>query len=393
MSDTVRAARPLKIGMIAGEASGDLIGGAILSVLRDRHPDLECRGIGGVRMSEAGCRSLAPIETLSVMGLIEPLRRAPRLLALRRRLIRDFSAEPPDLFIGVDAPDFNLGLEAALRRRGVLTAHCVSPSVWAWRGWRVRKIARSVDLMLTLLPFEVEFYKQHSVPVRYIGHPLADVLAPGDAAAARRRLELPAESPLLALLPGSRAGELGHMGTLFLRAAAACLRRRPQLHLVFAAADAEALRRLRESARAGGVATAPLADSPAVHWTHSRAHDALVAADAALIASGTATLEALLLDCPMAIAYRMDGISFFIANSLLRSRFVGLPNLIAGRELAPELLQKAATAETLSAAALALLNGEGQRQRQAFAPLRDLLRRDAAASAADALLELIESAK
>jgi len=227
------ANRPLRIGIIVGEASGDQLGAGLIAALQSVHPDAIFEGVGGTKMQALGCTSLYPMETLSVMGLVEPLKRLPELLRMRRGLVEHFIAQPPDVFIGIDAPDFNLGIELRLKKAGIPTVHYVSPSVWAWRQGRIKKIARAVDHMLTLLPFEAEFYQRHNVPVTFVGHPLADELPlVPDISAARTRLKLASDGPVIALLPGSRQSEVGLLGQLFLDAARLCLQARPDLTFV-----------------------------------------------------------------------------------------------------------------------------------------------------------------
>ncbi len=380
----------MRIGMVAGEPSGDRLGAALQSALREKYPGLHCTGIGGPCMQAAGFHSLAPMEQLSVMGLLEPLRRLPQLLALRRRLLQHFLSEKPALFLGIDSPDFNLGLAARLRARGIPTAHCVSPSVWAWRRGRVRGIARAVDQMLTLFPFEAKFYREHGVAVSCIGHPLAEQLQPpASLAPARRALGLPESGPLIALLPGSRAGEVRRHALLFLRAAAWCQKRCPQLHFVLPAANLPAhdwlqglLRELPRDLRGE--------EGPTVRLLQGQANTALAAADAALLASGTVTLEAMLLGCPMAVAYRMDFLTHAIVRPLLHIPWVSLPNLLAGRELVPEFLQGAATPAALGEALLGLLEKERAAQlRTEFGKLREELPGDTAARAVAALTPLL----
>ena len=290
-------------------------------------------------MSEAGLDSLFPMERLSVNGLVEPLRRLPELLARRRGLARHLRTQAPRVFLGIDSPDFNLGLARAVRASGIPTAQLVSPSVWAWRRGRLKGIARSVDLMLCLFPFETEVYRERGIPARCVGHPMADEIAgPVDSAQARRALGLPREVPLLALLPGSRAGEVEALMPLFLQAADHLRLGFPALNLVVPAASAQRMLQLRAMVR--GV--------PGITLVQGQSRQAIAAADAVLVAAGTATLEAALLRRPMVVAYRMHGASWFVLSRLVRTPWVALPNLLAGRELVSEFLQDAATPEALA---------------------------------------------
>jgi len=371
--------------MVAGEPSGDRLGAMLLTALHREYPNLSCTGIGGPCLQEAGLRSLAPMEQLSVIGLLEPLGRLPQLLALRRRLVHHFLGESPALFLGIDSPDFNLGLAARLRAKGIPTAHCVSPSVWAWRRGRMRGIARAVDHMLTLFPFEAALYRGHGIPVSCIGHPLAAQLSPPSSPVpARRALGLPEDMPVIALLPGSRGGEVRRHARLFLDTAARCREHRP-LHFVLPAANTSIHKQLQVLLRSL---------SPdmrgAVQLTEGQADTALAAADAALLASGTVTLEAMLLGCPMAVAYRLDVLTHAIVRPLLRTPWVALPNLIAQRELVPEFLQGAATPAALAAALMPLLEKErAAKLRAEFNKLREKLLGDTAARALAALAPLV----
>jgi lipid-A-disaccharide synthase len=379
-----RSPGPLRIGIVAGEASGDNIAAALITALRAQVPDAVFEGVAGPRMQAAGCTTLCPMERLSVMGLTEVLRHLPALLGLRRRLRRHFTAHPPDLFIGVDAPDFNLGLERALKRRGIRTLHYVSPSVWAWRRYRVRKIAASVDCILTLFPFEERFYLEQHVPARCVGHPLADQVADEvDQAAARRALGIPPGGPLLALLPGSRTSEVRQLALPFLAAAAWCQARRDDLHFVVPLANARCRAAFEE-------AVSRLPSVPPLTLLTGRGMEAMAAADAVLLASGTATLECLLLRRPMVVAYRLSALTFRLARRLVRVPFFSLPNLLAGRALVREFLQHDVTAENLGRELLALVE---QPQRAAalaheFAAIHRDLRRDASHAAARVVLQM-----
>lgn len=373
--------RPLKIALVAGEMSGDILGAGLMQALKVQHPDAQFIGIGGPRMQAEGLNSYFPMERLAVMGLVEVLGRLPELLLRRRRLVRTLISERPDVFIGIDAPDFNLGVELRLRRAGIRTAHYVSPSVWAWRQKRVLKIREACDLMLTLFPFEARFYEEQQVPVCFVGHPLADSIAlENDRAAARRALGVDEEGPLVALMPGSRGGEVQRLGDLFLDAATRLRSLHPGVRFLVPCASAE--RRTQLEAMLVG------RDLP-VKLVDGRSHEVLAACNAVLIASGTATLEALLFKRPMVVAYRLAPLTYKILKRLVKGPYVALPNLLAGRFLVPELIQDAATAEALADALSPLLE-HGEVQTEGFETIHRTLRRGASVRAAEALLTLIE---
>ncbi|MDH0893952.1 MULTISPECIES: lipid-A-disaccharide synthase [unclassified Pseudomonas] len=372
--------RPLLVALVAGEASGDILGAGLMQALKARHPHVEFIGVGGPRMEAEGLVSAFPMERLSVMGLVEVLGRLCELLGRRRRLIRDLIAEKPDVFIGIDAPDFNLTLELKLRQAGIRTVHYVSPSVWAWRQKRVLKIREACDLMLTLFPFEARFYLDHQVPVRFVGHPLANTIPlQADRAGARETLGLAADESVVALLPGSRGSEVARLGELFLDAAERLRALRPGVQFVLPCANAE--RRVQLEAMLAG-RNLPL------RLLDGRSHEALAACDAVLIASGTATLEALLHKRPMVVAYKVAPLTYRILRRLVKSPYISLPNLLAERMLVPELIQDAATPDAL-AQALAPLLDDGAVQTEGFDVIHRALRQDASQQAADAVLKLV----
>ncbi|MDX1722882.1 MAG: lipid-A-disaccharide synthase [Pseudomonas sp.] len=373
----------LRVALVAGEASGDILGAGLIQALKARHPQIEFIGVGGPLMQAEGLNSYFPMERLAVMGLVEVLGRLPELLVRRRCLLKTLVGAKPDVFIGIDAPDFNLGLELKLRRAGIKTVHYVSPSVWAWRQKRVLKIRDACDLMLCLFPFEAQFYDAHQVPVRFVGHPLADAIPQqADRAAAREALDLPQDSTVVALLPGSRGGEVARLGALFLDAAVRLRTLRPGIRFVLPCASPE--RRVQlEQMLVGRDLPLTLLDG--------RSHDALAACDAVLIASGTATLEALLYKRPMVVAYKVAPLTYLILKRLVSSAYISLPNLLAERLLVPELIQDAATPEAL-AQALAPLLDDGEVQTEGFDVIHRALRRDASAQAADAVLKLVGQA-
>ncbi len=380
------------MALVAGEASGDLLAAGLIERLRERFPGARFAGIGGDAMRAAGLDAWHDASELAVMGLGEVVRHLPRLLRLRRNLRRRLLAWKPDVFIGIDAPDFNLGLERALKRRGIRTVHYVGPSIWAWRQGRAKKIGRSADRVLCLFPMEPEIYARHGVDARFVGHPTADSMPQNpDRRRARADLGLPADAPVLAVLPGSRLGEIERLGAVFLEAAARVSAQLPGLHVLVPAATP-----------ACRDAIAPLLPDPRHPVPRSllldgRAREAMVAADVVLLASGTATLEAMLAKRPMVVGYRIASSTYRIVRllGLLKVDRYALPNVLAGRTIAPELMQDDCTPEKLAAAVLAWFDDP-----EAVAALepvyRDLhlaLRRDASASAAEAVAGLLEEAR
>jgi len=375
----------VRVAIIAGETSGDLLGAGLIEEIRRRRPEATFEGIAGPRMQEQGCRSLYPMERLSVMGLFEAFGRFPELIPVRRRLAARFIADPPDVFIGVDAPDFNLSLEVALRAAGVTTVHYVSPAVWAWRRYRLRKIARAVDRMLVLFPFEQDFFRTHDVPVRFVGHPMADEIPlKTDAAAARRGLGLDREREWIALLPGSRVSEVRYLAEPMVQTARWLSQRRPGLGFIAPIVNTE-VRSLFEAAVQNHGKNLDL------QLVDGRARDVMTASNAVLAASGTATLEALLLKRPMVITYRTTALTWMIGRRMLHVDHVGLPNLLAGEEIVPELLQDEAQPEKLGAALLRYLESPAlvKTLTSRFTEIHATLRNDASARAAEAVLEVM----
>lgn len=378
----------LRIGVVAGEASGDLLGEGLIGALQERVPDVRFEGIAGPRMVERGCTALYPMERLAVMGLVEVLGRYRELHAIRARLAHHFVVEPPAVFVGIDSPDFNLGLEARLKSAGVPTVHYVSPTVWAWRKGRLKTIQRAVDMMLTLFPFEAAFYEARSLPVRYVGHPLADVIPlETDAATARESLGLPLSGEVVALLPGSRENEVRRLAAVFAGAARWCAERRPGVRFVSPLANAAA-RGIFE----GALAQQP---GPPVTLIDGRSREVMAAADVVLLASGTAALEAMLLKRPMVAAYRLNPVSHGLIRRLSYIEHYTLPNLLAAEPLVPEFIQSRATPEALGAAVLDFLEHPGRLQqlRERFTELHHALRRDANQRAAEAVLEVAKIKK
>jgi lipid-A-disaccharide synthase len=375
------------IAFVAGEASGDLLAGPVITEILQRAPDMRCVGIGGDRMIAAGFDAWHHVRELSVRGYVEVLRHLPRLLRLRRALRERVVAAKPHVFVGVDAPDFNLALEEQLRGQGVRTVHFVSPSIWAWRGERINQIARAVDRMLLIFPFEQKIYDDAGIPASYVGHPLANMIPMlPDAAAARRRLDLQVEGTVLAVLPGSRPDEVRHNGPTFVAAMAAVAAEQPQMRFVMPVADA-AFRSTLEQLMAAQPGLASKVDI-----VNGRSHDCLEASDVVLVASGTATLEAALFKRPMVIAYKMSPLTAWIMWRKGRIPYVGLPNILAGELIVPELLQHHATPATLSRAVLDWLHDAARREHIAarFTEMHHSLKRDTARLVTDAIFEVAQ---
>ncbi len=375
----------MRFGLVAGETSGDQLGAGLIRALQEADPDSRFEGVAGPLMQAAGCEAWEESEALAVMGLIEPLKEIPRLLCLRRLLLRRWSADPPDVFVGIDAPDFNLGLEIALKSRGIKTVHYVSPSVWAWRQRRVRKIARAADKVLCLLPFEKAFYDRHGIAADFVGHPLADTV-PRDLSALRARQKLDiAASVVVAVLPGSRVSEVNRLGPVFIAACRQMLAERPELRFVAPMASDKIREPFVAELHKAGVAEQ-------FRLVDRQAQRAIVAADVVLLASGTAALEAALLQRPIVAAYRLAPLTYLLAKvlRLVKVPYFTLPNLLTAEPLVPEFLQGAATAEALSASVLGLLDDSARRAMIAgeFARLRDQLAQGADRLAASAVLEL-----
>lgn len=381
------AARPLRVGIVAGEHSGDTLGAALIAALRARVGHLECFGVAGPKMLAAGCQAWAGAEELGVMGLTEVVRHLPRLLRLRRALRERFLAAPPDVFIGIDAPEFNLTLERHLKSAGIPTVQYVSPQVWAWRQGRVRTIGAAVDLVLCLLPFETDFYAAHGVRAEFVGHPLADAIPlEADRAAARRALKLPAEGVLIGLLPGSRMSEVSRLARPFVAAARHIQGLKPGWGFVAPMASA-----LTREAFAREIAQLP--GAPAIHVLDGQAQAALAAADAAIVASGTATLETLLTGRPMVVAYKTSALTAFFLRTvgLVKVRYFSQPNLLAGRGVVPEFFQEQVTGTALGEALLQELSDATHVAEllDQFTAIHRTLRRGGAARAADAVLSLL----
>jgi lipid-A-disaccharide synthase len=376
--------------MVAGEASGDLLAAHLIAALKERRRDIRFGGIGGPRMMAQGFESFAPMEKLSVRGYAEALRHYREIMAIRKQLARRLLEDPPDLFIGVDSSDFNLDLERKLKEGGIPAVHYVSPAVWAWRGWRVKRIARSVSHLLVMFPFEPAIYEQAGVPVTYVGHPLADVIPlEPKKEEARAQLRVPAGKLLIALLPGSRRSELHYMADAFVLAAHRLRQEVSDVHFVCPTVTRETRDLFERAIHRNGRADLPLT----LLFGHS--HEALCAADLALVASGTATLETALFKTPMVIAYRQSALSWLIQRRMLYLPYVGMPNVLAGEHLVPELLQDKATPAALAQALLTLLRDAGARRRQVerFHEIHLTLRQNTAQRAAEAVMKVLDGAK
>jgi lipid-A-disaccharide synthase len=377
------AGAALRMGIVAGESSGDQLGAALIAALRARVPKIECFGVAGPKMIAAGCEAWASAEELAVMGLTEVIPHLPRLLRLRHELVRRMRAHPPDVYVGVDYKEFNLSVARKLKASGIRTVQYVSPQVWAWREGRVKTIARAVDLVLCLLPFEATFYASHGVRAVFVGHPLADQIPlETDRAAARHALQIDPAATLVALLPGSRVGEVERLGADFAGAAAWIAAARPAVQFIAPMATGAARRAFEPHVAA---------ILPRIRLTDGGAREALAACNAALVASGTATLESLLSQRPMVVAYRVAAATAFVARRLgvVKAAYMALPNLLAGRGLVPEFFQERVTASALGSALLAELDDPARQRMLAeeFRHIHEQLRCGGAARAAGAILE------
>jgi lipid-A-disaccharide synthase len=381
--------RRLTIGIVAGEASGDQLGAHLIRALLSRRRDLRFVGIGGAKMEAAGAEILFPMEKLAVRGLVEVLKHYREIVGIRRQLRKHFLRERPALFIGIDAPDFNLDLEIDLKKAGIPTVHYVAPTIWAWRRERIHKVKRAVSLLLTIFPFEKALYDQGGVPSCYVGHPLADVLAElPSVASVREELRLPLAVPVVALLPGSRVSELEYMGELFVRTAMKVNEALPQVRFLVPFAT-------RESKMLFEAALARIQPND-LDLTLMIGHsiEAMSAADVVLAASGTATLEAALLKRPMVITYRLNPLSWWLVRKRIYVSYAGMPNILAGEQIVPEFLQEQATPENLSEAVLTLLRDRAARERldTRFETIRAALRQNTDEKAASAIMPLLARA-
>ncbi len=377
----------MKIGLVAGESSGDLLGAGLICELRARFPGASFEGVAGPQMRAAGCTQWEPSESLAVMGFIEPLAHLPRILRLRRRLLKRWRNSPPDVFVGIDAPDFNLGLEKRLRAAGIKTIHYVSPSIWAWRAGRIKTVKAAADKVLCILPFETALYEEQQIDAVFVGHPKADSVSTNiDVAATRAALGLEAEE-VVAVLPGSRAGEVALLGDILLAAAAAIARSRPDIQFVTPIAT-PALRPAIEAQ----VAAAKLGEKFIL--LDGDSERAMIAADVVLLASGTAALESALLTKPTVAAYKLGKITYAILSAfkLLKLTHFTLPNLLTETPLVPEFMQDKARPEDIAVAVIELLDDPARRQMisDRFARLRAELAQNADQRAADAVISLLK---
>ncbi|OSN10568.1 lipid-A-disaccharide synthase [Lonsdalea iberica] len=376
--------RPLTIALVAGETSGDILGAGLIRAIKHQVPDARFVGVAGPRMQAQGCEAWYEMEELAVMGIVEVLERLPRLLKIRRDLTQRFTELQPDVFVGIDAPDFNITLEGRLKQRGITTIHYVSPSVWAWRQKRVFKIGRATDLVLAFLPFEKAFYDRFNVPCRFIGHTMADAMPlHPDKLAARATLGIAPDVRCLAILPGSRGAEVEMLSKDFLLTARLLRESCPDLEIVVPLVNAKRRQQFEEIKN-------EVAPDLNVRLLDGLAREAMISSDAALLASGTAALECMLAKCPMVVGYRMKPFTFWLASKLVKTPWVSLPNLLAGRELVKELLQTECTPDKLAEALMPWLQDSVQvhELQETFLHLHQQIRCDADEQAAQAVLEL-----
>ncbi|USD31904.1 MULTISPECIES: lipid-A-disaccharide synthase [Vibrio] len=375
--------KPLRVGIIAGELSGDTLGEGFIKAVKQQYPDAEFVGIGGPKMIAQGCESLFDMEELAVMGLVEVLGRLPRLLKVKAELVRYFTENPPDVFIGIDAPDFNLRLELDLKNAGITTVHYVSPSVWAWRQKRIFKIEAATNLVLAFLPFEKAFYDKYQVPCEFIGHTLADAIPlESPQVPARELLGLEQDKKWLAVLPGSRGSELNMLAEPFIKACKRLHLKHPELGFVVALVN----EKRREQFEQAWQTFAPELDFRLVNDT---ARNVITASDAVMLASGTVALECMLIKRPMVVGYRVNAFTAFLARRMLKTQYVSLPNILADELLVKELLQEECTPENLASEVEKLLGNQGECMIEKFTEMHHWIRKGADAQAASAVLKLI----
>lgn len=373
----------LRVGIVAGEASGDILGAGLIKSIKSKYPNAIIEGIGGAQMIAQGCQTHFELEELSVMGLVEVLSRIKRLLAIRKHLVEHFISHPPDVFIGVDAPDFNLGLEMKLKRAGIKTVHYVSPSVWAWREKRIFKIAKATDLVLSIFPFEKDFYDQKHVPCTFVGHTLADqVELTPNKKAAREMLGIASDESVLAVLPGSRAGEVNMLLERFIETAQLLLERFDKLHVLIPVINQQRKKQIEQYLKENKTP-----DSIRIIIGHSR--DVMQAADAVLLASGTATLEAMLCKCPMVVAYRLKKMTELIMRRMYKPKYFSLPNLLSNEALVPELIQDDVNPGKMADLLETMLKHPDKAVLEKFNEIHQQLRCNADHTAAKAVLGLI----
>ena len=375
----------MRIGILAGETSGDQLGAGLIRAIKHHVPDAVFEGIAGPKMIEAGCTSFFPMEKLSVLGLVEVIKHYRELKGIRDHLIRHFIDSPPDVFIGIDLPDFNLPMERKLKEAGIPTVHYVSPTVWAWRPGRVHGIAKSVSLMLTMFPFENEIYEQHNVSVEFVGNPIADMFPmQPDRTVARHKLDISEQAKVIALLPGSRVSELQRHAELVIKTAQWCHEKNPDVQFIVPLASKE-LRRIFENELQRLNANLPIT------LFDGQSHDVLMACDAVQLASGTAAVEAMLMKRPMVVTYKLNWLSYRIMNAMLNVPYVCMPNNLAGSEIAPEFIQHKAKPEKMGAVLLDYIDHPEKTVPiiEKFTEIHETLRKNADESAAQAVLKLI----
>ncbi|MCX8642707.1 lipid-A-disaccharide synthase [Gilliamella sp. B3791] len=378
------ADKPFTVALVAGETSGDILGAGLICALRKLHPNIQFIGIAGPKMQAEGCQAWYEMDELSVMGIVEVLGRLRRILSIRQDITKRLIALKPDVFIGIDAPDFNLSLEGRLKQAGIKTIHYVSPSVWAWKQKRVFKIKRNTNLILVFLPFEKAFYDKFDVPCRFIGHKMADdiPLIP-DQFAMRQQLGIPLNSRCLALLPGSRHAEVTLLSAPFLQAAQLLEQRFPDLHIVVPLANAKRRQEFEQI-------KAQIAPNLKVQLFDGQAREAMIASNAAILASGTVALECMLAKCPMVVGYKMKAFTFWLAKKLIKTPYVSLPNILAGKAIVPELLQHDCTPENIANHVIPLLESDNTELKATFLSLHKQIRCNADEQAAQAVLDVLE---
>ena len=376
--------KPLTVALVAGETSGDILGAGLIRTLKKHHPNIQFVGIAGPNMQAEGCKAWYEMEELSVMGIVEVLGRLRRILAIRRDITKRFIELKPDIFIGIDAPDFNLALEGKLKQAGIKTIHYVSPSVWAWKQKRVFKIKRNTNLILAFLPFEKAFYDKFGVPCRFIGHKMADdIPLEPDQTAMRQQLGIPVDCQCLALLPGSRHAEVTLLSEPFLKAAQLLRDKFPDLHIVVPLVNSKRRAEFEQI-------KAEIAPELKLQLLDGHAREAMIASNAAILASGTVALECMLAKCPMVVGYKMKAFTFWLAKKLIKTPYVSLPNILAGKEIVPELLQHDCTPENIANHILPFLESDNAELKATFLALHKQIRCNADEQAAQAVLDVLE---
>ena len=376
--------KQLTIALVAGETSGDILGAGLIRTLKKHHPNIKFVGIAGPLMQTEGCQAWYEMDELSVMGIVEVLGRLRRILAIRRDITKRLIDLKPDVFIGIDAPDFNLSLEGKLKQAGIKTIHYVSPSVWAWKQKRVFKIKRNTNLILAFLPFEKAFYDKFDVPCRFIGHKMADdIPLEPDQTAMRQQLGIPVDCQCLALLPGSRHAEVTLLSEPFLKAAQLLRDKFPDLHIVVPLVNSKRRAEFEQI-------KAEIAPELKLQLLDGHAREAMIASNAAILASGTVALECMLAKCPMVVGYKMKAFTFWLAKKLIKTPYVSLPNILAGKEIVPELLQHDCTPENIANHVLPFLEGDNTELKVTFLALHKQIRCNADEQAAQAVLDVLE---